>query len=247
MTEPTPDRQQIAGYYDRYSTRYEAERRRGYFEIIHELEFEKVRPLAGGTRTLEVGCGTGLMLERVHQVAADARGVDISTGMLEVARAKGLNAVIGSATDLPFPEESFDLVYSFQVLAHVPDIRKALAEMARVTKPEGRMVLEFYNPYSLKGCNDLLLKLIGRNPGVNTRHDTLGDVRSYLAPCTEIVSVRGIRIFGLVAACYTLPGISKVYNWLERAACDSFLKRMAGFMVVEIAFGQGSRPVAKLT
>ena len=47
-------------------------------------------------------------------------------------------------------DDEFDLTYSFKVLAHVPEIRAALVELARVTAPGGHLALEFYNPWSLR-------------------------------------------------------------------------------------------------
>jgi len=65
--------------------------------------------------------------------------------------------VQGSVTDIPFPDARFDVVYSFKVLAHVERIREALAEMARVLRPGGYLLAEFYNPLSLRG----LIKAMG--------------------------------------------------------------------------------------
>jgi ubiquinone/menaquinone biosynthesis C-methylase UbiE len=137
-------------YYDDFSGWYEKERGRGYHQLIDDLEVEVARPFAEGRRALEVGCGTGLILQRVAAVAAQAKGIDISPGMLAKARERGLDVCEGLATKLPFDDESFDLVYSFKVLAHVPEIREALAEMARVCAPGGVVLAEFYNPHSVR-------------------------------------------------------------------------------------------------
>ena len=138
------------GYYDDFSTGYENERGRGYHGLIDDLEVEAVRDYVRGKRVLEVGCGTGLILERLAKYADEAVGIDLSPGMLDKARERGLTVEEASATDLPFDDESFDVVCSFKVLAHVPDIEKALVEIARVTRPGGYMFLEFYNPFSLR-------------------------------------------------------------------------------------------------
>jgi len=102
--------------------------------------------------------------------------VDLSPGMLALAHKRGLDATEGSATALPIPSGSFDVTCSFKVLAHVPEIGKALAEMARVTRPGGVVLAEFYNPVSLRG----LVKRLGpagkisdatRESAVYTRFD----------------------------------------------------------------------------
>ena len=117
-------------YYDDFSASYDDGRDRGYHALIDELEIGIVKPLAAGARVLEAGCGTGLILDHLTRVAREAVGVDLSPGMLSKARERGLRVVQGSVTALPFADESFDLTCSFKVLAHVPELDRALEEMA---------------------------------------------------------------------------------------------------------------------
>ncbi|MGE3674123.1 MAG: class I SAM-dependent methyltransferase, partial [Polyangiaceae bacterium] len=142
-------------YYDAFSKRYEALRGTndpgGYHELLDELEASFVERFATGRDVLEVGCGTGLVLSRIARFAKHAQGLDLSPGMLEKAKERGLDVTLGSATDLPFPDASFDVTCSFKVLAHVPDLEKALSEMARVTRPGGMVLAELYNPNSFRG------------------------------------------------------------------------------------------------
>ena len=221
-------------YYNVFSKHYDAERQKGYFGFINDLEFEVIEPIAAGKRTLEIGCGTGLILERTHQVAVEAWGVDLSEKMVEQCLIKGLKAQIANANTLPFSDNSFDLVYSFKVLGHVPDVAQALKEIARVVRPAGHAVLEFYNPYSFKGIGDRVRRLRRGNGPVYLRHDKLKDILRYLPEGMKIIRIRGIRIFGLFSACYTAPGIGFITRRLERAFCEGMLSRFGGYFVVEI-------------
>src|SRR5262245_24014448 len=137
-------------YYDAFAADYERERGQndpgGYHELLDELEASYVRRFGQGKDVLEVGCGTGLVLLPLREFARRAAGVDLSPGMLEKAKQRGLDVTLGSATALPFDSNQFDVTCSFKVLAHVPEIEKALAEMARVTRPGGVVLAEFYNP-----------------------------------------------------------------------------------------------------
>ena len=235
MNKLSTELQAIAKYYNDYSESYDSERRKGYYSFINDLEFEKIQALAAGSRVLEVGCGTGLILERTHAIGAEVYGVDLSPKMVELCRKKGLNAQEASVTALPFKDDSFDLVYSFKVLAHVPDIRKAMLEIVRVTRPGGRMVLEFYNPISFKGLTDWLRTLIRGYQPVYIRHDTVKEIQKYLPDGISVVSMRGIRIFAFFSGCYTLPLVSRVFRFLDRLACDGLLGRFGGYLVVELA------------
>ena len=225
-----------AAYYDEFSGRYDRERGSGYFGFINDLEFDKIRPLAHNKRVLEIGCGTGLILERTHEIAEEAVGVDISPGMIEECRRKGLNTRLINVSELPFEDDSFDLVYAFKVLPHIPDIRAVLSEAVRVTRPDGRMVFEFYNVWSFKALNDWIKARVRRQP-VYLRHDSLPKFLSHLPDSVEVASTRGIRIFGSAAFFYTVPVLGHLTRWLDKKTCESgLLCRFGGYFVVELKF-----------
>ncbi|WP_042500315.1 class I SAM-dependent methyltransferase [Thermaerobacter marianensis] len=105
-----------------------------------------------GARALDVACGTGeitAMLARRVGSSGHVTGLDFSPGMLAVARRRlegsGLSdrvdLVQGDALDLPFPPGQFDLVTMGFALRNVADLDRALQEMARVTRPGGRVLI----------------------------------------------------------------------------------------------------------
>lgn len=233
-------------YYDAFAKGYERRRAGndpgGYHDLLDELESEFLRRFAVDRSVLEVGCGTGLILERIKEYAASAQGVDLSERMLEHARARGLDVEVGSATDLPFADESFDVTCSFKVLAHVPDIQRALSEMARVTRPGGFLIAEFYNPFSFRG----LAKRIGpagkiaarvRENAVYTRFDSPRKVRKLVPPGCRLVATRGIRIVTPAAAFMGLPVLRDWLRTAERRLCDSPIKVVGGFYVAAMQKG----------
>jgi SAM-dependent methyltransferase len=90
---------------------------------------------------LEVGCGTGELAERIqHELGAHVIALDLSARMVELSRARGIDACCGDAQRLPFPDESFDCALAAWMLYHVPDRERALSELARVVRPGGRLV-----------------------------------------------------------------------------------------------------------
>jgi len=223
-------------YYDDFSIGYERERGYGYHQLLDELEMRVVAPLAQGKQVLEVGCGTGLILGRLARHAQSAIGIDLSPGMLRHARARGLQVACGSATSLPFASNSFDLVCSFKVLAHVPDIATALAEITRVTKPGGRIALEFYNPWSLRY---LAKRLAGPQPisdgrteaDVFTRWDSPTRVRAMLPKDVVLEGFRGVRVITPAAVVHRVPLLRDVLRRAEHAALDSPLRYLGGFLI----------------
>jgi len=224
-------------YYDDFATGYERERHHGYHALLDELELGVALPFAEGRDVLEVGCGTGLILGRLNAVARSAEGVDLSPGMLEKARARGLRVREASATELPYGDASFDLVLSFKVLAHVPDLPLALSEMARVCRPGGRVLAELYNPWSLRY---LAKRLAG--PGkisdgrteadVYTRWDAPTKLGALLPPSLELEEVRGLRVLTPAAFVHKLPLVGGVLARAEHLVTRSPLRWFGGFLVV---------------
>jgi ubiquinone/menaquinone biosynthesis C-methylase UbiE len=225
-------------YYDDFAGWYERDRHLPYHRMLDDLEVELVERYAAGKDVLEVGCGTGLILERVASFSDEAWGFDLSSGMLARARTRGLRVAQASVTDIPFPDERFDVTCSFKVLAHVEPIRAAVAELARVTRRGGYLLLEFYNPLSLR----YLVKRLKpphaisekiSDDAVFTRYDTLAAVRSYLPPDCAVVTVRGVRVVTVTALIHRIPALHALFSRLERGAADApLLRRLGGFMIV---------------
>jgi ubiquinone/menaquinone biosynthesis C-methylase UbiE len=225
-------------YYDEFAAGYEKRRHHGYHALIDRLEIGATLPYVPGARVLEAGCGTGLILKEVAPLAKRAVGLDLSPGMLQQARSRGLQVVHGSVTDLPFPDGEFDLAYSFKVLAHVEKIERALAEMARVVRPGGHVIAEFYNPWSLRGLIKRLkpptkISTLTSDDAVYTRYDSLPAVRRLLPAGLRVVDVRGVRVFTPFSAVHDLPLVSHAFAAAEtRAASAPLLRHLGGFMVV---------------
>ncbi len=218
----------IEKYYDEYSTWYDDERIDGYYSFINEIEIDVVRKYGIDKKILEVGCGTGIILDQTTKFAREAWGIDLSPEMVGVTRAKGLRARVASATKLPFKDNSFDVVYSFKVLAHIPDIETAIREIIRVVKPEGILILEFYNPTSMKHVTN---KIMRSEEKVYTRFDNYSTIKRYLKSI-KLESVRGARIFFPHAKLYTLPVIGNILTSLEKRASSTLLSRLAGYFIV---------------
>jgi ubiquinone/menaquinone biosynthesis C-methylase UbiE len=223
-------------YYDDFATGYERERHRGYHALLDELELDAVEPFVRGRDVLEVGCGTGLILEKLARFARRAEGVDLSPGMLEHAKRRGLEVREGSATELPYPDASFDVAVSFKVLAHVPDIERALSEMARVCRPDGYVIAELYNPWSLRY---LAKKLAGPQPisdgrteaDVYTRWDSPARMKALLPPSVDLVDVVGVRVFTPAAFVHKLPVVGSLFATAERLVTTSPLRWFGGFLI----------------
>ena len=230
-------------YYDRFAQRYDSQRGgnvpAGYHDLIDDLQIGFLARYAAGRSIIEVGCGTGLLLQRMERFATEAKGVDLSPGMLSRARARGLDVVEGSATALPFASDSFDVACSFKVLAHVRDIRTALSEMLRVVRPGGVVVADFYNPYSLRWLVKRLtppgaISDTTNEAAVFTRFDTPRQVAQLLPPTGRIIDRRGVRIVTPAAAALRLPVIGELLRRTEHRLCDSPLADLGGFWLAAI-------------
>ena len=94
-----------------------------------------------GERVLDAGCGMGMYVAAFERAGAQAYGVEIEPDRAGAARDISSRIVIGSAETLPWSDESFDLVFSHEVLEHVEKDGQAVREAARVLRPGGHMVV----------------------------------------------------------------------------------------------------------
>jgi SAM-dependent methyltransferase len=141
-------------YHDVAAASYDAKWGIDFGAVGQQQVIGKLRKLIGPeldrgyARSLEIGAGTGYFSLNLLQagVVRDATCTDISPGMMTTlasnAARLGLNVKTAraDAEALPFPDGSFDLVLGHAVLHHLPDLRRAFAELARVLAPAGRIV-----------------------------------------------------------------------------------------------------------
>lgn len=225
-------------YYDQFSATYEEHRGEGYHAFIDDLTSELVsRYLPQSAHLLEAGCGTGLVLRRLQERAAQAVGIDLSMGMLRKAQSKRLDVVCGSVTDLPFPDACFDVVCSFKVLAHVEPIEQALREMSRVLRPGGYLLTEFYNTWSLRYLIKRLKRPTRISGGISddavfTRYDSLSQIRSYFPADIQLETVHGLRVLTPFSATHSWPIFGPALQTAERkAAVLPGVRRFGGFLL----------------
>jgi ubiquinone/menaquinone biosynthesis C-methylase UbiE len=227
-------------YYDAFSVSYNRRRAHGYHALVDDLEAGVV-PVEPSLKILEAGCGTGLVMDRLRQKGAmHLMGVDLSGGMLTLARRQGHPVTQGSVTALPFRDGAFDVAYSFKVLAHVPDITGALAEMARVVRPGGTVVVELYNRRSIRGLRWRLKSAVGgertghqqRETELFTRYDAFEDMLRYLPANTRLEAIRGAIVVTPAALVLQVPVVGRILQWVERRAARSGLARYAGFLIL---------------
>ena len=122
-------------------------------KLEKELVFSLIE-IKHGDAVLDAGCGTGNYTIELAKRGADVIGIDSSEEMLNFARQKvkeerfTADFQVADALNLPFPDESFDLILSNGLLCFLTQPEKALIEMRRVLKPGGRLIIGVLNRWS---------------------------------------------------------------------------------------------------
>jgi SAM-dependent methyltransferase/uridine phosphorylase len=116
--------------------------------VEHQLLLDSVPTLAGLT-VCDAGCGTGRFSARLEAAGAVVTAVDSDPAALAIARRRITGHVVeGDVHRLPFPDGSVDVTFAVTVCEFVADPLAAIAELVRVTRPDGRIVIGSLNPHS---------------------------------------------------------------------------------------------------
>jgi SAM-dependent methyltransferase len=191
----------IAGIYDAVFPAHIIEhylRRRASYVLRHAA--------AQGQSALDVGAGTGLLAERLSDLGLDVIALDPFPRMLGQLRRRrpDIETVVAHGDDIPFPDDVFDLAYSVAVMHHIAEpaqIRRTIAEMIRVTRPGGRILVWDHNP--LNPYWSLLMRRVPQDTGAER-----------LVPLPELVA--GLREAGADILCTERLGLMPEFvpRWL---------------------------------
>jgi SAM-dependent methyltransferase len=141
-------REEMLMYPDEYAVMFEIEDAYWWYRGVRVLLKRLLASYAPADKSramiLDVGCGTGANLTLLQSYGR-AIGVDISEQAIAFCRARGIpgdRAFIASATELPFPNDLFDLAVSFDVICNIADDLSAFIQVARVLKPGARFIVQ---------------------------------------------------------------------------------------------------------
>jgi SAM-dependent methyltransferase len=157
-------------------------------EMIKTAAGERIQGLV-----LEAGCGVGLYLEHLIPLGCEVIGMEYDFQRAVESKAKAVHILGAAGETLPFPEETFDLILSNEVIEHVQDDKKAVREMIRALKPGGRLILFCPNrwyPFETHGIYWQGKYHFGNKPLINYLPRYW---RDKLAPHVRVYSRRDLR------------------------------------------------------
>ena len=202
---------------------------------------------SSGKRLLEIGLGMGSDFLRFVRAGADASGIDLTDRAVEITRGRltseGLDASVqvADAESLPFPDASFDIVYSWGVLHHTPNTARAVAESLRVLAPGGKLKIMLYHRHSwVAAAAWARFGLLRGRPLVGLR-DAVTHIES---PGTQAFTQAEVRT--MFPEGYTVSVIPSLTHWDRTVApgLSSFAgNRYGWFLLVQAEMEHGSSDV----
>jgi len=192
-----------------YVWRFGQDRRLGLIRQYAPLE---------GAHILVDGCGIGTYVRKLLEFSHHVYGLDIDASRIAEASRTLPNLLVAAAESLPYPDHSFDVVLSHEVIEHVHDDRRAVEEAVRVLRPAGRLVLFCPNrlyPFETHGAYWGSAYHFGNIPLVNWLPDAW---RTRFAPHVRAYTVGDIRrLFDGLPVHFVLhtqiyPGYDKITN-----------------------------------
>ncbi len=196
-------------------------------------------------KVLEIGLGYGSLSQKIMESKAKYHGLDISSGPVNFAEHRAnLNGVkiktaVGSAHDIPYPDNYFDALVSIGCLHHSGDIKLALKEVKRVVKPGGGIYLMLYSSHShrqlfsspivwVKNLFSSNSQFIEENIRADQRARYDADTKNNIAPHVSLISNN--EIYSL------LHDLKKVNVNSENGDLDDFINRWINHFYRKILF-----------
>lgn len=143
-----------------YETLYRTEYGHWWYKTRRKIIFNIIKKnrsnLGKDIKILDVGCGTGLLLKELETLGVCC-GIDISQKAVDFCKKRGIgNVQIADATNIPYPDSTFEVVLALDVIEHIEKDEEALKEIYRVLKPQGIAIITVPAFMFLWGITDVI-------------------------------------------------------------------------------------------
>ena len=188
---------------------------------------------------LDAGCGCGHIATRLMKAGTNPICVDMSLNMLKEFTTSTIHSPAVAQSELlqlPFPDNTFQSTYCLRVLPHIRNVSLALAELARVTSPGGSIVVDIYNPVSIRRLVKGVSKTFTSNPehSLFVRYDTIRNLKQYLPENVQMERYKGLRVITPFGSLMDSESASRGLIKLENRLSRTWLKRFAGFLIAKL-------------
>jgi SAM-dependent methyltransferase len=162
-------------------------------------------PACGGQRLLDIGCSWGRWSISAARLGYEVVGIDPSLGAVMAARritselGLDIKYIVGDGRFLPFPKNAFDCVYSYSVLQHFSneDVRKTIAGVNRVLRPEGVAKIQMANKWGIRSLQHQALRRFREPSGFDVRYYGVGELAALFRELIGTTRISTDCYFGL--------------------------------------------------
>ena len=174
-------------YFDKLAGRYASSYEGRHAEDLYGTVLQKLNTFSFCS-ILDIGCGTGELLSLISKrEGVTLSGIDISPEMIRIAReklGKGSDIRLGDSEELPWKDNSFDVVMCIDAFHHYPHPQKALSEMHRVIRPEGHLIIaDPWHPSPVRQLQNLFIQIWVRSRRGDVRFYSESEIRRLLEEC----------------------------------------------------------------
>lgn len=223
------EKSKLEGYWDKEN--YDYGDMPMYCDLATQKLFFKLFPDVKGKEILDIGCGHGRTIRYFQKRGAIMKGIDISPKSVDFCKKNGLDVIKADTCELPFKDNTFDLVFSIGVVEHFDATMKAISEHIRVIKPGGYALIIVPHKIAITYLGAILIHYLRGH-----KHDlmtTIGKAytKKQFRKMLNSFKPSKLRVLPYYGSAFLKPLTRKVYKNLASSIDNSVYSRKFGHLL----------------